>query len=170
MRKKRLRPDVKVRTVEPHEWPRLRALRLRALASDPRAFGASLAEEAELPDAEWQARAAQPEERPFFVAQDEAGDWLGLIGGRAHEDGSHELVAMWVAPEARGRQAGERLVQAGIMWAKERKADHVHLYVVVPNERARALYARCGFVPVGEPMQGRKDPTRWFQRMDRPLQ
>lgn len=153
------------RRVRPGEWARLKQLRLRALESDPRAFGATLDEERALPDEAWRERAQAPDERPFFVAE-EGDAWLGMIGGRAHEDGSHELVSMWTAPEARGRGAGGALVRAGIGWARSRGATGLHLWVIGENEPARRLYEKHGFVRAGGPVQGRRDPSRWFQRME----
>ena len=46
-------PAVRVRTLGGHEWPLYRALRLRALADAPEAFGSTLAEEEARPDADW---------------------------------------------------------------------------------------------------------------------
>lgn len=151
--------------MRPEEWARLRELRLRALATDPRAFGATLDEERLLPDDAWRERAAGDATRAFFVAEN-AGAWVGLVGARVLDDASHELIAMWTAPEARGRGAGRALVESVVAWARDRNAPDLHLWVIDENEPARRLYERCGFIQSGEPRQGRRDPTRRYQRMD----
>ncbi len=62
----------------------LRGLRLRALAESPRAFGAALADEADLSSEEWDGRAAAGaagEQQVVFVALD--GAEAGRYGGRS---------------------------------------------------------------------------------------
>ena len=72
-----------VRQIRADEGPRLRALRLRALADSPWAFGSTLAREEAFPDAVWQERAALSaagEDRVTFIAED--GDrWIGMATG-----------------------------------------------------------------------------------------
>ena len=60
-----------------------------------------------------------------------------------------ELISMWVAPEARGRGAGDALVLAIAQWAFARGARELHLGVVAENRHAIALYARHGFTDRG---------------------
>ena len=66
--------DVDVRRIRPDEWPRQRALRLRALADAPMAFGSTLADESAFADEVWVRRAAAGaagRERVTFVAERE---------------------------------------------------------------------------------------------------
>ncbi|MHB8177163.1 MAG: GNAT family N-acetyltransferase [Vulcanimicrobiaceae bacterium] len=56
---------------------------------------------------------------------------------------------MWVAPFARGRGVGDRLVDAVIEWAAQQRAARVVLAVMESNEHAARLYRRHGFVDVG---------------------
>ena len=67
----------------------------------------------------------------------------------AVEDGVAELIAMWVAPEARGHGVGGALVGSVVSAARWAGADRVLLDVVATNETAIALYSKCGFVDVG---------------------
>lgn len=154
---------LRFRRARPEEWPRVRALRLRGLQTDPSAFGAAYAEEASLPDPEWRARF----ERVAWHVAEEGDAWLGLLGGRALDDGSRELVSLFVAPEARGRGVARALLDAGVAWARAEGASVVHLWSNVENAAAMRVYARAGFAPVGEPWRGTRDPTRAFQRMEK---
>lgn len=165
------RTTMEVRRVRPEEWPTLRAFRLRALAADPRAFGATLEEEEHMPDDAWRARAlegASGGERLFAVAEDRTGAWKGMVGGRRLDaPGEWEIIALWVAPEARGRGIGEALVYFALAWARDSGAERVVLWVTTENPGAARVYERCGFAREGEATQGRRDPTRWFQKMGR---
>jgi hypothetical protein len=70
-----------VRHVLGHEAQRLREIRLRALATDPAAYGSTYAEEVDRPDAWWERGAtlseAGDEQRHFVLADDEDA-WFGL--------------------------------------------------------------------------------------------
>jgi GNAT superfamily N-acetyltransferase len=57
------------------------------------------------------------------------------------------LESMRVAPEARGRGVGGRLVAAFLTWAKERGAVRAGVTAYTANEGAQRFYARHGFVP-----------------------
>lgn len=160
---------VRIRRVEPHEWEALRALRLRALATDPTAFGRTYAEESALPDAGWRERAAQGAAglvRVMLVAEDE-GRLVGMAGAWRMPDGASELYGMWVAPEARRRGLARGLIDGAASWARGVGASPFFLWVEAENEGARRAYERCGFVAVGEPVPGARDPTRRYLRMER---
>jgi len=131
------------------DWRRVRAIRLRALESDPDAFATTLAEERARPEASWRERLENPAARTF-VASDGGAD-LGLVTGGpwSGRPGVAGLFAMWVAPEARGRGLGDALVGAVIDWAREADFAHLALEVADENGPAIALYARHGFEPTG---------------------
>lgn len=158
---------MRARTVRPEEWARLRALRLRALAADPRAFGRTLAEEEAMPPEEWRAKWLSPRGACFVVERVDGG-WVGMCGVLRKEDvGPVEVLGMWVAPEARGAGAGLALLDAARAWARERAAATIELWVNVDQLPAVRLYERAGFRNAGEPWRGTRDPSRIFQRMER---
>jgi GNAT superfamily N-acetyltransferase len=145
-----------IRRIRPDEGSSLRALRLRALADAPMAFGSTLAREEAFTDEMWRERAqrgASGDDSVTFVAERE-GQWLGIATGLARDpdvpdDPRPELVGMFVCPEARGRGIGVALVDAVVDWAKQRRAGGLCLWVTATNNAAIALYARCGFEPTG---------------------
>jgi GNAT superfamily N-acetyltransferase len=152
------RPEVTppIRRIRPDEGSRLRALRLRALADAPLAFGSTLAREEAFTDEMWRERAqrgASGADSVTFVAERE-GQWLGIATGLARDpdvpdDPRPELVGMFVCREARGRGIGVALVHAVVGWAKRRRAGGLCLWVTATNDPAIALYSRCGFKPTG---------------------
>ena len=145
---------VDVRRLRADEGPRLRELRLRALAAAPDAFGDTLAAAAARPAEAWQTRAthaAAGKDYVLFVAE-ERGHWYGLAGGLFEDDASDEaeVVSMWVDPAARGSGLSQRLLDAVTAWARAHGAASMRLWVTEGNAPAIALYERCGFAFTGE--------------------
>jgi RimJ/RimL family protein N-acetyltransferase len=58
------------------------------------------------------------------------------------------LIGMMVNAAYRGRGVGKHLLQGAIDWATHKGYPEMHLLVFAHNERARALYERCGFIEV----------------------
>lgn len=71
----------------------------------------------------------------------EGRDWNMLLDRHA---ALHDVL---VAPEARGRGAGEALVAAFLERARARKVPRVVLHSATPNAGAQKLFARMGFRP-----------------------
>lgn len=72
----------------------------------------------------------------------------GLVLGRAVA-GEAELLTLAVAPEARQRGLGRKLVSRFLYQARLRGADSAFLEVAEDNAPARALYSRAGFIEAG---------------------
>jgi ribosomal protein S18 acetylase RimI-like enzyme len=141
---------VEIRRLRPDEWPALRALRLRALASDPDAFGETLADAEAHPDEEWRRRADDPS-APTFVAEAPSGLVGMVMGGPAPDERpAAALYSMWVAPEARAQGVGGALIDAVVDWARSAGYPAIGLGVTTTNAAAIALYARKGFADIGE--------------------
>jgi GNAT superfamily N-acetyltransferase len=94
------------------------------------------------------ARAAAGIDATQVVAELE-GALCATATGHVDEDGQAWLVAMWVAPEARGRGLGAVLVEHVAAWARHRGHQTLKLWVTVTNPGAVRLYESTGFVPVG---------------------
>jgi ribosomal protein S18 acetylase RimI-like enzyme len=145
----------RVRRIGPDEAETLRAIRLRALADAPLAFGSTHAREAAYPPERWSDWAESSSAgggQAFFFAVDETDAVVGLASGviwEADVETAH-LYAMWVAPEARGSGAGAALVDAVVAWAAEHGALRVRTEVTVDNDGATRLYERAGFRDTGE--------------------
>lgn len=150
-----------VHALSPDDWRLWRDLRLAALAEAPDAFGATLAEWSGDGDREdrWRARLSIPGGRDFVVLLD--GTAAGMVSGvPTSDDGTVELISMWVSPVGRGRGVGDRLIEAVVEWAVQQGATTVRLSVMRDNPRAIALYERHGFTPPsgeeGEVADGRE--------------
>jgi dihydropteroate synthase len=141
---------VLVRSAHLADWLAWRALRLRALADSPDAFGETLAEAQAHDDAAWQAFVAPGPDRERLLAELD-GQPVGMcVVVLADDRRKANLFAMWVAPEARGHGVGTRLVAAALRWARSLAALEVTLRVSDSQPAARRLYERCGFRDAGE--------------------
>lgn len=143
-----------VRRVVPEDWSALRELRLRALTTDPLAFGSTVAREAAYPDELWKERterAALSATSSQWIAATPSGRLVGTAVV-AEMEGRLHVFAMWVEPEFRNAGLGRRLLDSGLRWAEEKFAGRdVHLEVNPGQAAAVRLYESRGFRFVGEP-------------------
>ncbi len=130
------------------------AIRLRALAEAPDAFGTTLAEDKARPPTLWQARLENPQSAYFLAVLD--GEDVGLVRGAPWADRPDDdpeeagLFSMWVAPAVRGAGVAGTLIDRVVAWAREAGFKRMLLGVGDTNLPAIGLYARKGFVPTGE--------------------
>ncbi|BDT57615.1 N-acetyltransferase [Massilia varians] len=160
---------VLVRRLLEHEWQAYRAIRLRALAQAPEAFGSTLAREEELPDETWAARVAKSVVSGIDCAlvAEQGGAFIGLLWAKvdAQDAGRVNLFQMWVAPQWRGRGVAAALPDEALAWARARGTRVVHLGVNSENAGALRLYGRAGFRPIGEPYLMREGAPHMEQEM-----
>jgi ribosomal protein S18 acetylase RimI-like enzyme len=165
---------VRIRLVTADDADAIRAIRLRALADTPLAFGSTLARETAYPPERWAAwardSAAAETEATYFAVEETTDAPVGLVFGLIDPDDATlaHLFAMWVAPEARRGGAGAALVDAIVAWATARGARTMRMAVTLGNEGAARLYERAGFVDTGvrEPL-GHSDAETAI--LERPL-
>lgn len=130
----------------PDDWPRYRDIRLRSLQESPTAYGSSYEREIGLTDADWAERLANA---PTFLALADDGSVIGTATAFWTGDADLHLLAMYVAPVARGTGPAHQLIDAVVGVAERRRADRVVLQVTEGNEAAASCYRRYGFVATG---------------------
>lgn len=161
---------LELRVLTADDWAMWRELRLAALADAPDAFGSALADWQGNGDREerWRGRLAIPGSCNLVSLLD--GDPVGMASGVPGEDaGAVELISMWVAPRARGKGVGDRLVAELAGWATAQRASRIRLWVAEGNPRAAALYLRNGFHYTGDDPQRMPDGVRLEVAMERRL-
>ena len=143
---------VHIRRVRQDDWPALRALRLKALAHDPLAFGSTLARESKFPDEQWKERvanAASSNAGATFVADSGASGLIGMAG-IAFFGGEWHVWGMWVGPEHRRKGLGGRLLDAGLRWWRTvAPGQPIRLDVNPRQGDAVRLYESRGFRRTG---------------------
>jgi ribosomal protein S18 acetylase RimI-like enzyme len=129
------------------DGPRLKAIRLRALADAPDAFATTVKEARSWTIESWE---SQIEKLQTFIWREGEVD-LGMVRGGQHEGDPDAgcLISMWVAPEARLRGIGGALVDEVIAWARRRGFRRLVLDVGTSNVAARSLYESRGFDETG---------------------
>jgi ribosomal protein S18 acetylase RimI-like enzyme len=168
MRADRARTVV-VRRLATQEWPLYRALRLRALADAPAAFGMTLAE-AELRtenDCAWILNLATTSNRDLPLVAELGGSAAGMAWAKVDANVSSRvnLFQVWVAPDSRGHGVAAALLDAALAWARSLGAREMQLGVVCGNDTARRLYERAGFRAIGEPEPQRPGSSQMEQMM-----
>lgn len=146
-------PSYRVRRIRPDEGDVFRTIRLRALAEDPKAFGAALGAEEAFESEAWTARAAEASggaNTAVFFAEFE-NRIEAMVGVYANDCGCTTLWGMWVAPGLRGAGVATLLVDAIEVWALEHSFDSVELCYLGGNDAAGRLYSRLGYVPSEQP-------------------
>jgi len=159
----------KIRRIRADEWPRLREMRLQALAEAPLAFGSTRSREEAFLESVWRARAADGAagaDRVIFIAEQEE-QWIGLATGLGpYSEGPQQLypmlVGMFVVPSARQRGTGTALVQNVIRWDQDSGAIRLSLWVNSSNEAAVALWLSSFFCTISVDM--RSGEMRALQR------
>jgi ribosomal protein S18 acetylase RimI-like enzyme len=154
---RRRRPGVVVRRLRISEEAEFRELRLRALATDPAAFGSSFERESQYPEekwTDWTVRGATSPSEATWVAEAPDGRLVGMIGVFSKEEVFH-LWGLWVLSSHRGAGIGSALVDALIAWTgASRPTAELRLHVAPSQRAAIRLYLSRGFLPTGavEPM------------------
>ena len=158
---------IEVRALTPASWQIWRELRLAALAGAPDAFGSRLADWQDAGEERWRDRLAIPGSVNFVAVLD--GEPVGMASGVPGDNGTTELISMWVSPAGRGRGIGDRLVQAVAQWARQQGAAVLRLDVAEDNEKAAALYRRNEFASTGELAGPRRERRRREMVMEKQL-
>ncbi len=140
-----------IRRVDPDEWQTLRAIRLRALADFPDAFGSTVATATAIDEAEWRRRIDQFAYYLAWPSTDKSAAPVGIAAGYCTTAGAvPELISMWVAPPVRGAGVAAELVAQVADWARSLGSTQLMLWVVEDNPRAIAFYRRLGFRRTGQ--------------------
>jgi predicted GNAT family acetyltransferase len=151
----------------------LRDVRLRALRSDPSAFGSTYEREVGLTDDDWESWAVRAADGPAqYLVVAEQDDRLVAMAGAYQPEGdanTRRLYGMWVSPDSRGMGIGGRLVAAVKQWSIQSGASEISLWVVKANETARRIYLKSGFYETEETQPLPSNPELIEVRMILPL-
>jgi ribosomal protein S18 acetylase RimI-like enzyme len=142
-----------IRRLTPQDISAFRALRLSALLEEPTAFGSSYEEEVAFSSEMVAARLAEHPDQGVLGAFDSA-RLLGIVALRREKilKLRHKgmIFGMYVAPEARGKGIGRRLLSQALELARSAPdLFQVNLSVNAGNLSAISLYESLGFETFG---------------------
>ncbi len=139
-----------VRKFRPDEWQDYKAIRLRALETDPHVFSSNYAREAALQDQHWKDGLANPDLGVFGVFDD--GKPVGMTGIAIRDklDASLQTAGLWgswIDPAYRGQGISQDMYRARINWAREHPmAARVVVSHRASNEASKRANQKHGFV------------------------
>lgn len=138
------------------DWQSVWAMRLAALADSPDSFESTLERELGFDEQVWRRRLESATTLQAFAGDQPLG-MLTLVPDDG-PGGTAQVTGLWVAPQARGRGAGSRMMaEAARTWAGL-AGVRLRLWVVGTNAAALALYDAHGFEPTGRTGQFRGLP------------
>ena len=158
--------EFRIRGGQPDDWSAYRDIRLRMLQEMPDAYGSSYAREAEFSESEWRRRATHP---MLFLAVNPEEEIVGTATGLPGPDGTVEVVAMYVAPEARGQGCAGRLLDAVAATSRQRGAHRLVLRVTRGNRVASRCYTSYGFRRTGRSWPMERKPELIEVELELPL-
>lgn len=150
--------DFTVRPVREEEWRRFRDLRMEMLADSPIAYLETTETARQHDEGHWRRMARGRPSGVKLVAEVSTGRWVGTMAGVLTE-AVPTLVAVYVAPDFRGRRAGvtDALLDGVEAWARGH-GTRLQLEVNEFNPRAIAAYESRGFVRTGRTSPYPLDP------------
>lgn len=104
-----------------------------------------------------------PPRGAFLVVRDDDGAAIGCGGVKLLDADTAEIKRMWLAPAARGRGLGRRLLEALEEAARGLGATEGRLDTNATLESALALYERAGWQRVA-PYNDNAYATHWFTK------
>ena len=143
--------QMNIRILNAQDAERYWELRLRGLQESPEAFATTYEEAVARPNPiEGMAQRLEGDNGFTLGAFDEEGRLLGNVTfmREAYTKMQHRgsVVAVYVAPEARGKQVARKLMEELIERARQIAGmEQLHLAVTATNEPARRLYLSLGF-------------------------
>jgi ribosomal protein S18 acetylase RimI-like enzyme len=163
---------IKLERITPANALVFKTIRLRALRSDPTAFGSTYAKESQLADEEWVNRSHRwnGDGAIGYLAFD-GENACGLVACYTDEQDLQRVhvISMWVDPARRHAGVGRALIQGLQSWALSRKMLELKLMVTSVNDNAIRFYERLGFRMSGKTGPYPNDPAITEYEMLLPL-
>jgi ribosomal protein S18 acetylase RimI-like enzyme len=151
-------PSCVIRGLTEDDWEVLRRIRLMALAESPTAFETMFADAAAWSHERWRERARGSTTSRLFMAYRDDHP-AGMAGIYAEDDGSAQVISVWVRPDQRRQGVARVLIAAAVEFAVAAGLSPVLLWVAEGNAAARCLYEELGFRVTGRHKPVRSQPS-----------
>ncbi len=155
--------------LQPHEWERLRTIRLASILESPDSLSGKGYEFESAASMEfWQDRITS---EMWFIAVDRDRDIAVMNAGDPNPNfpTSRWLQACWVEADLRGRGILSAMIHLLDEYGSSHGWETLGLCVWLGNERAQSAYARAGFTALTEPLPSRQNPGKFYIAMSRDI-
>ncbi len=157
---------IQIDALPSERWEEARELRLKALQTDPSAFGSAFEEEQNMPKEEWQRRMKSA----IFALDSDCNKPVGTItfvfGDHVKSKHIAKIFAVYVDPAYRGRGIGSQLFRKALeAIQKNKEILKIQLMVNSEQQAAVALYKSMGFETVGRLSKEIKVGERYYDEL-----
>lgn len=113
--------EIAIRQLSEDDWQEFARIRLKALQTDPKAFGSNYERESKMTEADWRDKLRAKDNAIFLIDEDDAPIGITCVSvDRNDRTGKTALLwGSWLAPEFRRRGLSELIYQTRIEWAKQ---------------------------------------------------
>ena len=135
--------NITFKKITPSDWEKFREIRLKALQTDPQAFGGVFEIESKLDEASWKNKFSVAN-RHYYAAEVD-GIFVSTAGVKDTGNNNWMLIAVYTAPEFRGRNISQDLTEVVMKDAKILGAKTISLMVNIDQKIALIMYKKNGF-------------------------
>ena len=144
-------PEIEITKLQVSEWQFYKALRLRALKEETKAFASRYEDQVKHTDKQWQNRLTTGEYMLFAKLNGQlVGMMVGYIPNSDKDKYTADIVSVYVVPEARGKGISKMLMTELLKRLKEGGITKANLTVNKGQLTAVNLYKKFGFETTGE--------------------
>ena len=161
-----LNDTILVSLLTPDDWQRLKQVRLRALKSNPEAFGPKLEEESVQDEITWRKRFSKEDYLVATINQIDVG-MLYIEVLKGDHGATCWIGGCWTDPKFRGKGVMRSLFSFIDKNCLEKGWQRQGLGVWTHNIEAIKSYEALGFLVVGKQMPSTSHPGQFFQHMVR---
>jgi RimJ/RimL family protein N-acetyltransferase len=141
--------NITIRRLEEKDWFEFSQMRLKALQTDPKAFGSNYEKESQMSEADWRAKLQANDNAIFMVYDNETP--IGMTCVSIDRNDPTQKTALlwgsWLAPHIRSKGLSELMYQTRINWAKQQPTVEK---IIVSHRRSNLASKRAnqkhGFV------------------------